>query len=285
MSGKLKIILSMIVWGSVGIFVKSLEMPSMEVAFLRAVIAGLFLLIAGVWLKRAETPSAIRKNLALLLVSGGAMGLNWVMLFQSYKYTTISNATLSYYFAPVFMILLSPVVLKESLTKRKLFSVAGAMAGMFLILSNQRVLENDSFNHPVGIGFGLLAAVLYASVVLLNRKMDGLTGYEMTLVQIFSASLVLLPIIISRGNIHISSAKTLVLILIVGIVHTGIAYLLYFSGIRDVSAQDAAILSYIDPISAVVLGTLILREEITIYHILGGSLILISTYLGQNRKS
>lgn len=284
MSGKLKIVLSMIIWGSVGIFVKKLDLPSMEVAFLRAAIASIFLLLAGFWLGRKETLAAIKENLILLLISGAAMGLNWVMLFQSYKYTTISNSTLSYYFAPVFMLLLSPVFLKEKLTCRKLLSVAGAMTGLFIILSSQKTVLNGTYNHPLGIAFGLSAAILYASVVLLNRKMKNLTGYEMTLVQIFAASMVLLPFIIYRNNVHIPNTMNLVLILIVGLVHTGIAYLLYFSGIRDVSAQDAAILSYIDPISAIILGTLILGEALTPWHILGGLLILISTYFGQNNN-
>ena len=136
MKSTIQIIISMIIWGSVGIFVKYINMPSLEIAFLRAAVAAVFLLIIGILNRKKNKSIYSRKNLLLLLASGAAIGLNWVLLFQAYKYTTISNATLSYYFAPVFIMLLSPIVLKEKLTPLRSLSVIGALAGLFLILSN-----------------------------------------------------------------------------------------------------------------------------------------------------
>lgn len=296
MSALFKIIISMIIWGSVGIFVKNIDLPSMELVFLRSIIAVAFLLIYGFILRikrnnvekvklNEEELKNRKRNIYFLIASGVAIGLNWILLFQSYKYTTVSNATLSYYCAPVFVILLSPIVLKEKFTKSKLFAVIGAMIGLFLIMSSQSATSNTSLNHPKGITFGLAAAVFYASVVLLNKYIKGLSGYEMTVIQISTAALLLLPIIIYRSNIHITSMKTLVFVLIVGIVHTGIPYVMYFSSIKDIKAQTVAVVSYIDPISAVIFSTIFLKESLTLLQILGGALILISTFLGNKKDN
>lgn len=296
MNSLLKIIISMIIWGSVGLFVKNIDLPSMELVFLRAIIASLILISYGLIVKISKkedlkedlTEQQIksrRKNIYFLIASGIAIGLNWIFLFQSYKYTTISNATLSYYFAPVLVILLSPFILKEKLTKSKLIAVIGAMLGLYLILNNQSSSPAISYSHTKGIIFGLIAAVFYASAILLNKYIKDLSGYEMTVIQISTAALLLLPIIIYRNSIHISNIKTLILILIVGIVHTGIPYLAYFSAIKDLKAQTVAVVSYIDPISAVVFSTIFLKEKLGLFQLLGGILILLSTFFGNYEKS
>lgn len=281
MKSTIQIIISMMIWGSVGIFVKYIDMPSLEIAFMRAAIAACFLLFFGIFNRKKNKSTYSRRNLLLLIGSGAAIGLNWVLLFQAYKYTTISNATLSYYFAPVFIILLSPIVLKEKFTFVKLLSVLGALAGLFLILSTQAQTTIGQYNHVKGMTFGILAAVLYASVVLLNKYIKNFSGFDMTFIQITTAALVLLPFIISRGSLHIGSINIFLLILVVGIVHTGIAYLIYFSAIKNVKAQSAAILSYIDPVSAILFGTLILSEPVSMMQLLGGLLILGSTFIGE----
>lgn len=283
MKSTIQIIISMLIWGSIGIFVKYIELPSLEIAFLRAVIAAAFLLIIGIFSRRKNKSMFSRKNLLLLLASGAAIGLNWVLLFQAYKYTTISNATLSYYFAPVFVILLSPIVLKEKLTPVKLLSVFGALAGLFLILKSQSGSSLGQYNHVLGMSFGVMAAVLYAGVVLLNKYIKDFSGFDMTFIQITTAALVLLPLIITRGQLQIEGMNTLLIILIIGIVHTGIAYLIYFSAIKNVKAQSAAMLSYIDPVSAILFGTLLLGEPVSIIQILGGLLILGSTFIGEKK--
>lgn len=283
MKASLQIIISMLIWGSVGIFVKYIEIPSLEIAFLRAAVAAVFLLIVGIFNRKKNERRCSRKSILFLTASGAAIGLNWVLLFQAYKYTTISNATLSYYFAPVFVVLLSPIVLKEKFTPIKLFSIFGALAGLLLILGNQTNTNQGQFNHPLGMALGILAAVLYAGVVLLNKYIRNISGFDMTFIQITTAALVLLPFIISRRQLHIESLNSLLLILIIGIIHTGIAYLLYFSGIKSIKAQSAAMLSYIDPVSAILFGTLILREPVNIMQIFGGLLILGFTFLGEKK--
>ena len=285
MNSLLKIIISMIIWGSIGLFVKNIDLPSMEIVFLRGVIASIFLILYGIIFKRTEKNKFEKKNVILLICSGIAISINWIFLFQAYKYTTIANATLSYYFAPVFIILLSPIVLKEQFTKAKLVAVIGAMFGLYLVLSNQIIDTTTSYNHKLGITFGILAAIFYASVVLMNKYIKGLSGYITTLIQISTATLILLPFIIYRGNLYISDSSTIFFILVVGIVHTALPYVMYFSSIKDIKAQTVALVSYIDPISAVVFSTLFLKENLTLLQILGGLLILGCTFLGNKKNS
>jgi drug/metabolite transporter (DMT)-like permease len=282
MNSTVKIILPVILWGSIGVFVKQINLPSLEIAFLRAVIGASVVGLAGFRL-RQKNIEYTKQNIAFLLMAGAAIGLNWIFLFQSYRFTTLANATLSYYFAPVFVVLLSPLVLKEKFTPAKLISVAGAIGGLFLILNSQGSDIGNHYDHFKGISYGLGAAVLYASVILFNKKMRSLPVYEMTLAELCVASLILFPFIIARNNLHLDNVQigSLIPMLILGILHTGLAYLLYFSGLKQIKAQSAALLSYLDPISAVIFGALLLREPINCWQVVGGILILISTLYGE----
>ena len=283
MKSKLKIISAMLIFGSIGIFVKNINLPSIEIAFFRAVIGSLFLLFSGLIMKKKMSLKLIKENILLLILSGVALGFNWILLFQAYKYTTISNSTLSYYFAPVFVIILAPVILKEKLTIIKILCVIAAMAGLFLIVSVGSSSLQGTYNHLLGIMYGLSAAILYASVILMNKFIKNLSGFDSTLIQLTIAALVLLPTMIYQGNLNISNinSTTWIFIFIIGILHTGVAYLLYFSSIKKIKGQSIAILSYIDPISAVIMASLFLGETITFVKIIGGVLILGSTFLSE----
>lgn len=281
MDSKAKIISSMLIFGSIGVFVKGINLTSLEIAFIRAIVGSVFLILSGYILKQKVSIGAIKKNGLLLLLSGGFIGLNWIFLFQAYKYTTIQNATLSYYFAPVFVMLLSPFVLKEKLTAIKVCCIFAAMVGLFLIL-NGGTVNNYSFqNNLTGIIYGLSGAGLYASVILMNKFIKDLSSFETTLIQLVMAAIILLPFVLYQSNFSISSISYTgyALILIVGIVHTGIAYLLYFTSMKDLNGQSIAVLSYIDPISAVVFSSIFLGETMTFYQIIGGVFILGSTFL------
>jgi len=283
MKNKLKFISAMLIFGSIGIFVKNINLPSIEIAFLRAVIGSLFLLCTGLIMKQKISLKLIKENILILILSGVAIGFNWILLFQAYKYTTISNSTLSYYFAPIFVIILAPIILKEKLTVTKILCVIMAMSGLFLIVSLGSNDVPGSYNHIVGIMYGLSAAVLYASIILMNKFIKNLSGFETTLIQLAVAAIVLLPSIIYRGNLNLSkiSSTAWIFIFIVGILHTGISYLMYFSSIKELKGQSIAILSYIDPVSAVIMASIFLGETITLVKIIGGVIILGSAFLSE----
>jgi len=273
-SARLMLIVSMAIFGTIGLFRRNIDISSGELAFYRAVLAtvfiGLFLLVT----KSAIPFPKIKKQLPLLILSGVAMAFNWILLFEAYNYTTVSAATLSYYFAPVLVTLLCPVLFKEKMTIKQWICFVMSTVGIVLITG---IGSSDSgSNHFKGILFGLGAACLYATVILLNKFIKGVDGIHRTFLQFVAASVSLLPYVLLTDGINIArlDGKGIALLLVVGLVHTGITYCMYFSSLKELPGQKAAILSYIDPLVAVICSVVILREEMTVPQIIGGVLIL-----------
>ncbi|MBH1940194.1 DMT family transporter [Mobilitalea sibirica] len=282
MKSKLYLIITMLLFGSIGLFVKNISLPSSQIALVRGVVGSLFLLMVALLTKKKLSIHSIKNNLLLLLAAGAAIGFNWIFLFEAYRYTTISNATLSYYFAPVFVAFMAPFILKEKMNKTKILCVLVAMIGMFFIVE---INKTSGFHKDqlLGIGYGLLAAILYASVILMNKFVKNISGLETTIIQLSMASVVLLPYIIITNPINLSDipGKSMILLVTVGLLHTGLAYLLYFVAIRNLKAQTIASLSYIDPISAIIMSGIILGEVMSWQQMLGGVLILGATFYSE----
>lgn len=276
---RLQFLLTMMIFGTLGIFVRHVELPSTVIAEARGLIGTLFLLLVVKLSHSSLSKEAIRKNLKVLFFSGAAIGVNWILLFESYRYTTVSTATLSYYMAPVFVILASPLVVKEKLTALKGICVAAAFAGMILI--SGVLTEPGEGVTTYGILLGLGAAGFYAAVMLLNQFLKDISAYDMTIMQLGMASLVLLPYTLVMEPISslTFSMTTTIFLLIVGIVHTGVTYTLYFGSMHDLKAQTAAIFSYLDPIVAIILSAFWLHEPMGTAQIVGAVLILASTLL------
>lgn len=286
MGAKLRNVSAMLIFGTIGLFVKNIDLTSSEIALVRGVIGGIVLVVVSLLTKNKVSFKDVKANLLLLLLSGGAIGLNWIFLFQAYKYTTISNATLSYYFAPVFVMLLSPFILKEKLTLKKILCVACAMLGMMCIVGNSGGAA-EGRNDFLGISYGLAAAAFYASVVFMNKFLKNLKSLETTYIQLILAAVVLMPYVftVEGFNIFRMPASSIPYILILGVVHTGLAYLLYFSSLKELKGQTIAVMSYIDPISAVIISAIFLRERMGLLQIAGGVLILGSTLISELTKN
>jgi len=276
----LQLSLSMFIFGTIGIFVRHIPFPSSVIALARGGIGMLFLLLVVVLSKQKLSASDIRRNLLPLCLSGFFLGFNWILLFEAYRYTTVATATLCYYLAPVFVILVSPLILKEKLTAKKLICVAVALLGMVFVSG---VLETGlpSAGEGKGILFGIAAATFYASVVLCNKHIHDISSYDMTIMQLGIATVVLLPYTLlteSVGDLQFT-AGALGMLLFVAIVHTGVAYALYFSSMQGLSSHTIAIFSYVDPIVAIMLSALLLHEPMGISGIIGAVLILGSTLI------
>ena len=267
----------MTIYGTIGLFVRALSMPSAIVAFFRGLIGSAFLCVVIVMRKKGISSEKLRKNLLLLIISGAAIGVNWILLFEAYRYTSVSIATLCYYLAPAFVTILSPLILKERLTPLKMLFVALSLFGMYLI-SGIGSGDGGSF---VGILFGLGAAVLYASVILMNKFIRDMDAYEKTATQLISATAVILPYILITGGLgnSVFNTRAVIVLLIIGVIHTGVAYWLYFGSMDGLKAQTIAIYSYVDPVVAIILSALILREHMGLKEIVGAVLILGSTLL------
>ncbi len=271
---RLMLVGSMIIFGTLGPFVRNISVSSGELALYRALMAtaliGIFFLIT-----RQKIPfKTIGKQLPLLLLSGCAMGFNWILLFQAYKYTTVSVATLSYYFAPVIVTLACPILFREKMGLRQWLCFIMSTVGIVLI-TGLGDLSSGS-NHLLGIGFGLGAACLYATVILLNKFIKNVEGLHRTFLQFLAAIAVLVPYVALTGGVtlHTLSSTGWICLLIVGVVHTGITYCMYFSSLKELPGQKAAILSYTDPLVAVILSVTLLKEPMTPLQIIGGILIL-----------
>lgn len=265
---------SMAIFGTLSVFVRNIPLPSGELALYRAVLAAL--LIGGYLLltRQKLDLAGIRRELLLLLLSGVAMGFNWILLFQAYRYTTVSVATLSYYFAPVIVTVLSPVLFHEKLSRRQIVCFVMSTVGLVLVIGVTDLARGGS--HFTGILFGLGAAVLYATVILLNKSIRNISGIHRTFLQFLAAILVLIPYVACTGGFHLAGMPALGwgCLLVVGLFHTGVTYCMYFSALKELSGQEASILSYIDPLVAVVISVLVLHEPITASQLAGGILIL-----------
>ena len=271
------LITSMTIFGTLGLFVRNIPVSSGELALYRAITAGsligFFLLVTG---KRISF-GKIKRELPLLLLSGVAMGINWILLFEAYKNTTVSVATLSYYFAPVIVIIVCPILFKEKLTGKQLLCFLMSTLGLVLVtVFSQNSEESREQNHLLGILFGLGAACFYATVILMNKFIRNVEGIDRTFLQFLAAIVVLVPYVLLTDGITLGDMDGIgwVNLLVVGIVHTGVTYCLYFSSLKELPGQRAAILSYIDPLVAVILSVTVLGEQMNVWQILGGALIL-----------
>lgn len=283
MRSEVKNITAMLIFGTIGIFVRNIDLSSKETALSRGIIGSLFLIVVLICSKEKISFQGIKKNILILFLSGIGIGLNWIFLFQAYKYTTVSIATLSYYSAPVIVTILSPIILKERLSLIKFLCVIGAMTGMIFIAGNSES-SGAVYNHTLGIIYGVSAAVFYASVIIMNKFIKGLGGLETTVTQLILASIVLVPYVIMTGGFDFSRMTKIsyTSLIILGVIHTGFAYFLYFSSLKELKGQTIAVLSYIDPISAVIISSLFLGEKMTFLQIVGGILILGSTFISEN---
>jgi len=262
----------------------SIPLPSGTLAMLRGII-GVAFLVAFVYLKGDKlSREDIKANFKVLTLSGAFIGFNWILLFEAYRFTTVSTATLCYYMAPVFVILVSPILLKEKLTIKKLCCTAAAIAGMVLV-SGILGSEFTGISELQGVFYALGAAVLYAGVVILNKKCGKISAYDKTIVQLASASIVIIPYVLMAEMSALAAVEitkiTVIMVLVVGILNTGIAYAIYFGSMTNLKAQTIALFSYLDPIMAIIFSAIILHETMGIMEMIGAVMILGSAMIGE----
>ena len=280
-AAQLQIVAAMAIYGTIGLFVSYISLPSSVIAMVRGLAGGLLLLAFLFATGRRPNGKAVRQNLLLLVVSGGVMGFNWILLFESYRYSSVATGTLCYYLAPVFITLAAPLVLKEKLTTKKLLCVMVALLGMVPV--SGILAEGFEPAQLKGVAFGVGAAMLYATVILLNKKLGDISAMDRTFVQLLAAGVVLVPYVLLTENVAALSVDTkgLIMMAVVAVVHTGVAYVLYFGSLPFVTAQSSAIISYLDPVVAVLLSALVLKEDITGLTIVGAVLILGAALVGE----
>lgn len=275
---------SMLIFGTIGVLRRHIPLSSAFIAFVRGMLGGLtilaFMKVKGI--KVREDLS--RRQVLWLALTGAVMGINWILLFEAFNHTTVAIATLCYYMQPTIVILLSPVLFREKLSAKKLLCAAVAIAGMILV--SGIINGNPQSGSFTGVLLGLGAAVLYAAVIIMNKSkiVCSVNAYRKTMIQLLSAGAVMIPYLILSGTGIDSNAltpKTILLLLTAGILHTGIAYLLYFGSMSGIRVQSIAILSYIDPVSALFFAALFLKEPLSPAGIIGAVMIIGSAVIAE----
>ena len=278
------LVASMLMFGTLGIVRRYIPLSSAMLAMCRGVLGSVFLiffvLVRGGKLKLPECRTALR-----LVLTGAIMGLNWMLLFEAYNYTTVAAATMCYYMQPTIVILLSPLVFRERLGAKRLACAGAAIVGMLFVSG---VLSGGAgqMQDIRGIIFGLGAAVFYATVIILNKKVVVEDVYAKTIIQLAGAALVMIPyVLITEGVPELAlTPADIGLVLLVGVVHTGVTYALYFGSMQRLRAQTVAILSYIDPVFALLLSAAVLHESLTPLGIVGAVLIIGSAIISETAK-
>ena len=280
MKARFEIVFSMAAFGTIAVFVRNIGLPSGEVALYRAVIAALALFLWQLCTRQTVRWQDVKKELPLLFVSGAAMSVNWILLFEAYKYTTVAMATLSYYFAPVIVTVASTVLVREGLTAKQISCFVMSTLGLVMVIG---VSGGGGSHDLLGILLGLGAAVFYAAVVLINKGIRRVSGLNRTFMQFLAAILVMTPYISMTGGSHLAGLDMTgaVNLMVVGVFHTGICYCMYFSSLRYLKGQEASILSYIDPVVAVILSVAVLHEPVSPLQAAGGFMILGFTVLNE----
>ncbi len=280
---KLKLIASLCIFGTISLFVRNIALGSGMIALSRGVLGSIFLLLYLALRRQKLDLPAVRNNLWILLLSGGVMGLNWALLFEAYRYTTVATATLCYYMQPVFLTLAATVVLGEKLSLKKGLCVLVALCGMVLI-SGALGGGLPASGELKGIALGLGAACFYACVILCNKKLRGIGAFDKTIVQLLAAAAVMVPYCALTGEKITAETfrpVSLLCLLVLGMFHTGFAYALYFGSMKALRAQTIAIFSYIDPVIAILISVTILHEPFTILSALGSVLILGAAFVSE----
>ena len=280
----LMFITSVLIFGTIGIIRRYIPLSSGMLAFLRGLLGAGFLAVYKRFYQKNKSYNISSRNMILLLITGALIGLNWMLLFEAYNYTSVSVATLCYYMQPTIVILLSPLVFSEKLTSKRMICALAAVIGMVLV-SGVIGGSAGQAGDLKGIACGLGAAALYATVVILNKKIHVDDAIDKTIVQLITAAAVMMPYLAlsGRGQMEFDTigTTTVIMVLVVGIVHTGIAYALYFGSMENLRAQSVAVLSYLDPVFALILSAVILGERMTVFGIIGAVLIIGSAIISE----
>ncbi len=274
-----KYITAVILYGTIGMFLRYVNGPSELVAMCRGIIGAAFIFLYQQLRGQRPDRNAIRQALPILILSGISLGLNWIFLFAAYIRTTVAVASLCNYLAPAIVILIAPAVLRERLDLRKIPFVLLALVGIVLVSG---VLENGEAD-IAGVLLGLAAAVFFVLVVICNRKLRAVPALDRSMIQLAISAVTILPYLLlhNRSSLPVPDLRSWGIILMLGVLHTGLAYCFYFSGMGSLPVQSVAILGYLEPVVSVLCSVLFLRESLSLPGWLGAALVLASAAVSE----
>ncbi len=273
-------IVSLLIFGSNGVFASHIDMTSAEIVCMRTLIGSLALILV-LLVSRTKLDWAVMKREAFRLIAAGiCLGVNWALLFEAYKLMSVSIATLTYYLAPIIVLLLSPLLLREKQSARAYIGMCAAVVGLVLAVG-----LGDTSVTATGLIVGLGSAVFYAGLIIFNKKIDGVTGLPLTTIEMVIAACVMLPyVLLTGGRVGFppDMEGTLYLIFLC-LVNTGLACWLYFSSMNRLPARAVALFGYVDPVSALIFSAAFLGDRMGGLQIAGAVLVFAGAAFGQSK--
>lgn len=272
-------ILAMLIFGTNGFIAAHISFQGSQVVLLRTLIGGA-LLTGLVLLRGGFDHQAVRVDAVPLLLGGAALGFNWVALFEAYRLLNVSLATLVYYVGPMLILLLSPVLFREQLTGRKITAVCIVAVGLICITGSVAL----GGMNPAGLLTSMVSALFYAALIALNKRIERTGGMQTAAIELDVAFVVVLLYVLLTVGLPHPQAADLPYIAVIGLINTGLAYLLYFSGLQKLPGQSVALISYVDPVSALLFSAVLLHESMTAVQLIGAVLIIGGAMFGELRK-
>lgn len=272
-------ILSMLIFGTNGLIVSHISMAASQIVLARTLIGGILLSVL-VLLRGGFDRTAVRAELVPLVLGGTMLGLNWVTLFEAYRLLNVSLSTLIYYIGPILVLLLSPLLFRERLTGPKIVSIVSVFIGLFLISGSIAQTGMSGW----GLTAAILSAVFYAGLIVFNKRIVRTSGMQTAALELDVAFAVVLIYTLATAGIPEWRRADIPYLLLIGLVNTGAAYLLYFTSLKRLSAQSVALISYVDPVSALLFSALFLHEELSLMQRAGALLILGGAIYGEVGK-
>ena len=270
--------LSMLIFGTNGVLVAHISISASQIVLLRTLLGGT-VLTALVLLRGGFDRTAVRAEIVPLLFGGAALGANWVALFEAFRMLNVSLATLIYYVGPMLILLLSPVLFHEKLTGVKIAALVLVAVGLVCI-SGSIAFGGLSVS---GLVVAIFSALFYASLIYFNKRIVRTGGMQTAAIELDVAFVVVLLYVLLTSGLPHPPRSDLPYLAVIGLINTGLAYVLYFTGLQKLSGQSVALISYVDPVSTLLLSALLLHEALTPLQLLGAVLIIGGALFGEMR--
>lgn len=272
---KLMLIVAMFLFGSLGVIVTNSNLLSTEITMFRGIIGGLFVFLFARITKKEAHKSTIKEKVFSIAI-GVLIGINWILLFEAYNYLGVSLTTILYYMAPFILVIYGIVLFKEKIKISQIVCLLLAIIGVYFIM------ENPQFGSTqyIGVVFALVAAIIYASVVSANKFLSEVPVFEKVGIQLLSAGLFITPYVAVENNLSFRyTYEQWLTLLMLGVIHTGVAYTFVYIAITRLKSSTIAIMSYVDPLSAVLFAFLLLQERLYFIQWIGVIIIMIALSL------
>ena len=272
-------IASLLIFGSNGVFAAHIDLSSAEIVCMRTLIGSAALILVLLLSRTGLDWGAMRREALKLIAAGICLGVNWALLFEAYKLMSVSMATLTYYTAPVIVLLFSPVLLKEKQSVRAYIGMAAAVVGLVLAVG-----LSDAAITATGLLVGLGSAVFYAALIVFNKKIDGVSGLPLTTIEMVIAACVMVPyVLLTGGRIGFPpDMEGTLYLLFLCLVNTGLACFMYFSSMNKLPARAVALFGYVDPVSALIFSAVFLGDWLGVAQLAGAALVFAGAAWGQS---